>query len=169
MKQAGADVAYDLQTAGPFFSGDACGLRCGRNAWISEGARVMIGVTSRGAGRLTIGERLFMNHYAIIDCHGEMTLGDDVWLGPHVYVGDFDHDLAVSKGPVIAREVVCAPVRIGNHDWIGANAVVLKGVTIGDGAVVAAGAVVTKDIPAMTVAGGVPARVLKLREPAQSA
>ena len=123
----------------------------------------MIGVTSRGAGRLTIGERLFMNHYAIIDCHGELTLGDDVRIGPHAYVCDFDHDIAVTDGPVIARAAVCAPVRIGNHVWIGANAVVLKGVTIGDGAVVAAGAVVNKDVPAMAIVAGVPARVVKMR------
>ena len=56
-----------------------------------------------------------------------------------------------------------APVRIGNDVWIGAHAVVLKGVTIGDGAVIAAGAVVTKDVPAGVIAGGMPARVIRQR------
>ena len=123
----------------------------------------MIGVTPKGPGQLAIGAGLFMNHYAIIDCHGELTLGDNVWIGPHAYLGDFDHDIAASRGPAIARAAVCAPVRIGNHVWIGANAVVLKGVTIGAGAVVAAGAVVIHDIPSMAVGGGIPARILKLR------
>ena len=54
-----------------------------------------------------------------------------------------------------------APIHIGRDVWIGANAVILPGITIGDGAVIAAGAVVTKDVPENTVAGGVPARVIK--------
>ena len=55
-----------------------------------------------------------------------------------------------------------APIKIGEHVWIGSNATILSGVTIGDHAVVAAGAVVTQDVPAMTVVGGVPAKVLKV-------
>ena len=54
-----------------------------------------------------------------------------------------------------------APIRVGNDVWIGANATVLPGVTVGDGAVIAAGAVVTRDVPPMTVVGGVPAKIIK--------
>lgn len=54
-----------------------------------------------------------------------------------------------------------APIQIGNHVWIGARAIILKGVTIGDGVVVAAGAVVTKDVPPNTLVGGVPAKIIK--------
>jgi acetyltransferase-like isoleucine patch superfamily enzyme len=112
---------------------------------------------------LIIGHRFFINHYAMIDCHQEIRIGNDVMIGPHAYVGDFDHDLGSGETPEIAGATVTAPVHIGNHVWIGVSAVVLKGVTIGDGAVVAAGAVVTRDVPGMTVVAGVPARVIKSR------
>ena len=69
-----------------------------------------------------------------------------------------NHDL----NPKENRKNHYAPIKIGAHVWIGSNATVLPGVTIGDYAVVAAGAVVTRDVPAMTVVGGVPAKVLKV-------
>ena len=61
-----------------------------------------------------------------------------------------------------------APIRIGAHVWIGSNATILSGVSIGEWSVVAGGAVVTKDVPPMTVVGGVPARVIKNIEPEES-
>ena len=67
--------------------------------------------------------------------------------------------------PAHRGDLIPAPIRIGNDVWIGANATVLPGVTIGDGAVVAAGAVVTRDVEPLTVVGGVPARPLKRIEP----
>ena len=68
-----------------------------------------------------------------------------------------DHDLAPEK----RQQLHPAPIRIGKNVWIGANAVVTKGVTIGDNAVIAAGAVVTKDVPANCIVGGVPAKQIK--------
>lgn len=118
----------------------------------------------KGRGNLTIGDYFFLNHYAIVDCHQLITIGDGVMVGPSAYITDFDHDISL-KTPAVSGvgRKVCSPVSIGNNVWIGANAVVLKGVHIGDGAVVAAGAVVTKDVPALAVVGGIPARVLKMR------
>ena len=54
-----------------------------------------------------------------------------------------------------------APIHIGNHVWVGVRAIILKGVTIGDGAIIAAGSVVTRDVPANTLVGGVPAKIIK--------
>ena len=68
-----------------------------------------------------------------------------------------NHDM----DPARRQDLEPAPIRLGDDVWIGANATVLPGVAIGDGAVVAAGAVVTRDVPPMTVVGGVPARVIK--------
>src|SRR5437016_5332772 len=83
LRRAGANIAYDVQSGGPFFSGDPKGFQCGGGAWFSSGARVIVGRTARGVGRLVIGEHLFVNHYAIIDCHFETTIGDNVMIGPH--------------------------------------------------------------------------------------
>ena len=105
-----------------------------------------------------------MNHYAIIDCHDEIELGNQVLIGPHAYLCDFDHDIHGTQGSAIGSRFVSEPVCIGNHVWIGANTVILKGVTIGEGAVVGAGSVVTHDVPALSVVAGNPARVLKMRE-----
>ena len=72
-----------------------------------------------------------------------------------------NHDLAPGKN----RKNRYAPIKIGDHVWIGSNATVLPGVTIGDWSVVAAGAVVRQDVPPMTVVGGVPAKILKKIDP----
>jgi len=122
-----------------------------------------VGRGSKGLGSLEIGDRLFLNHYAIIDCHDQIEVGNDVMIGPHAYVGDFDHELGTGKSSSIASTTIGAPVRIGSHVWIGAHAVVLKGTIIEEGAVVAAGAVVTSDVPAMQIVAGIPARIIKTR------
>ena len=84
-------------------------------------------------------------------------------IGPHAYICDFDHDVNLaSQGRIDAYGAV-ATVIIGHDVWIGANAVVLKGVTIGDGAIVGAGAVVTRDVPSLAIVGGNPAKVIKMR------
>lgn len=164
IKQSGARVPYDIQTAAPFFNGDAHGFHCGHGAFISAGAMILIGATSQGIGKITIGDRLFMNHYAILDCHLEITVGNNVLIGPHSYIGDFDHFTAITDNYKASDEFIGAPIHIGDYVWIGANAVILKGVTIGDGAIVAAGAVVTQNVPPMTIVGGIPAKVIKHRK-----
>jgi acetyltransferase-like isoleucine patch superfamily enzyme len=104
--------------------------------------------------RCNLGSGYISNHVAI-DCHHEITIGDGVAISKGVTIRDSDnHSINGSGGPG-------APIRIGNHVWIGVHAVILKGVSIGDGAVVAAGAVVNRDVPPNTLVGGVPARVIK--------
>ena len=83
-----------------------------------------------------------------------VTIGADCAVSWDVMISDTDNH-------VLDGERGCAPVTIGDRVWIGARATVLKGVTIGDGAVVAAGALVTRDVPAGALVGGVPAKVLK--------
>jgi acetyltransferase-like isoleucine patch superfamily enzyme len=164
LKTAGAQVAYDLQTAGPFFSGNARGFTCGPGACFSAGARVIVASCDKGPGELRIGERLFVNHYAIIDCNYRISIGNDVLIGPHTYIGDFDHDTRITDGSAIRRGFIGLPVEIGDHVWIGAGAIILKAVRVGPGAVIGAGSVVIRDVPAMAVVAGVPAKVLKFRD-----
>lgn len=78
-------------------------------------------------------------------------------IGHNVVLATVNHDL----NPANNRKNNYAPIKIGNHVWISANVTILSGVIIGDWAVVAAGAVVTKNVPELTVVGGVPAKVLK--------
>jgi acetyltransferase-like isoleucine patch superfamily enzyme len=96
----------------------------------------------------------YINSHASIDCFDAITIGHDVAIAKGVVIRDCDNHS-------IDGAIDHAPITIGNRVWIGTNVIVLKGVTIGDGAIIAAGAVVTRDIPAGCLAGGVPARVLK--------
>ena len=106
---------------------------------------------------ITIGKDVFINSGCHFQDQGGIEIGDGALIGHNVVLATINHDL----NPKENRKNHYAPIRIGAHVWIGSNATVLPGVTIGDYAVVAAGAVVTRDVPAMTVVGGVPARVLK--------
>ena len=106
---------------------------------------------------ITIGKDVFINSGCRFQDQGGIVIGDGSLIGHNVVLATINHDLS----PANDRKNHYAPITIGKHVWIGSNATVLPGVTIGDWAVVAAGAVVTKDIPALTVAGGVPAKVLK--------
>lgn len=106
---------------------------------------------------IRFGKEVFINSGCHFQDQGGIEIGDGVMIGHNVVLATVNHDL----NPANNRKNHYAPVKIGNHVWIGSNATILPGVTIGDWAVVAAGAVVTKDVPELTVAGGVPAKVLK--------
>ena len=107
---------------------------------------------------ITIGKDVFINSGCHFQDQGGITIGDGALIGHNVVLATINHDLAPSEN----RKNHYAPIKIGSHVWIGSNATVLPGVTVGDWAVIAAGAVVTQDVPALTVVGGVPAKVLKV-------
>lgn len=104
-----------------------------------------------------VGKDVFINSGCCFQDQGGITLGDGCLIGHQVVIATLNHDL----DPARRGGMYPAPVRLGKNVWVGAHATILPGVTVGDGAVIAAGAVVTKDVPAGVVAGGVPARVLK--------
>lgn len=104
-----------------------------------------------------IGKDVFINHACSFLDMGGITIEDEVLLGPKVNLITENHPLDPSN----RRALICKPILIKRNAWIGANATILPGVTIGENAVVAAGAVVSKDVPANTVVGGVPAKIIK--------
>lgn len=99
------------------------------------------GLLSVTHGTLLVGKHVFINRNAFIVAHKHIMIGDYTTIGPNVVIVDHDHDIE-NQGEFVMADVVIQP-----HVWIGANVVILKGVTIGHGAVIAAGAVVTKDVP----------------------
>ncbi len=104
------------------------------------------------------GRNVFVNHGCTAMDLGGIDIGDDVMIGPNVHLISSGHPL----DPAIRRsQITTAPIRIGRGVWIAAGAMVLQGVAVGDDAVVAAGAVVTKDVPPRTLVAGVPARVVR--------
>ncbi|MBL8014506.1 MAG: acyltransferase [Candidatus Omnitrophica bacterium] len=114
-------------------------------------------------GRLTLGNRNYFNRQVKIVCFDTVTIGDDCLIAADVHIYDHDHRFDDLSRPIRLQGYVTRPIKIGNNVWIGAKATVLKGVTIHDGAVIAANSVVTKDVPANAIVGGNPARVIKVR------
>tara|TARA_B100000927_G_scaffold266413_1_gene239797 strand:- start:112 stop:603 length:492 start_codon:yes stop_codon:yes gene_type:complete len=113
-----------------------------------------------GDPEINIGRNFYLNS----GCHflGNITIGNDVMIGPKTVIWGRDHDTSagiIMKNSGHTREDII----IEDNVWIGASAVILKGVTIKEGAVIAAGAIVTKDVPSNTIVGGNPAIVLKDR------
>ena len=105
-----------------------------------------------------LGERVFINSGCHFQSQGGIWIGEGALIGYNVTIATLNHRLSTSE------RYICDPgsVRLGKGAWIGANATLTPGVTVGDYAVVAAGAVVTRDVPAMTIVGGVPARTIRV-------
>ena len=106
---------------------------------------------------IRVGKHVFLNGGCHFQDQGGIVIGDGTLIGHQVVLATLNH----CEDPARRQQLRAAPIVIGKNVWIGAHATVLPGVTIGDGAIVAAGAVVTRDVPANTVAGGVPARVIR--------
>ncbi len=106
---------------------------------------------------IQIGKNVFINHACSFLDMGGITIEDDVLIGPKVNLITENHPL----DPVNRRALITKPIVVKRKAWIGAAATILPGVTIGENAVVAAGAVVTTDVPANAIVGGVPAKVIR--------
>ena len=98
----------------------------------------------------------YMNLESVIECYNRIEIGSGCNISERVIIRDSNNHHIIRDGYAVSE-----PIRIGDHVWIGMSAVILSGVTIGEGAVIAAGAVVNKDVPAHALVGGNPARVLK--------
>lgn len=137
-----------------------------RRARIGPGVWLAPNVSFRNGERIEIGARSHIGEQCSLwagDSHGRITIGEDALFGPRVYItaSNYRYD---TGSPVWAQPRVEENVVIGEDVWLGARVTVLPGVTVGDGTIVAAGSVVTRDLPPGVVAAGVPARVLKRRD-----
>ncbi|MEU6783911.1 acyltransferase [Nonomuraea angiospora] len=130
-------------------------LRLGPRSYVAAGAYL--------TGSLRTGRDCTMNPYTVI--RGTVELGDAVRIGAHTSVLAFNHTIDDPEVEVHRQPLCSSGIRIGNDVWIGSHVVILDGVHVGDRAVVAAGAVVTKDVPAGAIVGGNPAKVIKWRVP----
>lgn len=113
--------------------------------------------------KMEIGYNVFINRNAYITARANITIGDNVLIGPGVIINSGMHRYKDKNKLIRDQGHEIKPIIIGNDVWIGANAVIMPGVFIGDGSVIGAGAIVTRSIPSYSVAVGIPARIIKER------
>ena len=172
-------IAIRLRTARLRLLGAHVGRKCWirrihvpRNPWdivIGDGVAlddhvVLLTTGSRAErARLIIGPGTYVNRFTMFDASERIEVGSNCLFGPFCYITDHDHGIE-GDGSIAEQPLVASPVRIGSNVWIGAGAIILKGITIGDGAIVGAGAVVTRHVSPGDKVAGVPARAIGARD-----
>ena len=115
-------------------------------------------------GVISIGAKTVMGQECTISAFQHVSIGRECVIADRVMLIDFDHGMVEVDRPIRLQGIYKRDVRVGNNVWIGYGACILRGVTVGDNAVIGTNAVVTRDVPANAVVGGVPARVIRMRD-----
>jgi acetyltransferase-like isoleucine patch superfamily enzyme len=145
-------ISHEVYITGPRYITLNDNVTIGPRSEIIPYAKVAVGEDTQLGG-----------HFSLI-AGGEIQIGKNVLFGPGCSIFSFSHNYQDPHRPIMEQGTSSKGITIGDDVWLGANVVVLDGVTIGKGSVIGAGAVVTKDIPPYSVAAGVPAKVFKKRE-----
>lgn len=124
---------------------------------LDENFRVFTPFYTDFGKNIHLGKNIFINADCKFQDQGGIYIGDDTLIGHNVVLATLNHE----EDPENRGNLIAAPIKIGNKVWIGSNATILPGVTVGDGAIIAAGAVVTKDVDSMSIVAGVPAKFIR--------
>jgi acetyltransferase-like isoleucine patch superfamily enzyme len=139
--------------------GKAGRLELGRWSWVGHGTKLRC-----HEGEVSIGAKTVLGQECTISAYQHVSIGRECVIADRVMLIDFDHGVVEVDRPIRLQGIYKRDVRVGNNVWIGYGACILRGVTIGDNAIVGTSAVVTKDVPANAVVAGIPARVIRLRD-----
>ena len=134
-------------------------IELGRWSWLGHGTKLRC-----HEGVITIGAKTVLGQDCTISAYQHVSIGRECVIADRVMLIDFDHGVVEVERPIRLQGIYKRDVRVGHNVWIGYGACVLRGVTIGDNAIVGTNAVVTHDVPANAVVAGVPARVVRMRE-----
>jgi acetyltransferase-like isoleucine patch superfamily enzyme len=134
-------------------------IELGRWSWIGHGSKLRA-----HEGLISIGAKTVMGQECTISAFQHVSVGRECVIADRVMLIDFDHGMVEVDRPVRLQGIYKRDVRVGNNVWIGYGACILRGVTVGDNAVIGTNAVVTRDVPDNAVVGGVPARVIRMRD-----
>jgi acetyltransferase-like isoleucine patch superfamily enzyme len=160
-------TGWRMDLGGMLFLGPRVTLQIGRGARVRFGRWVWVGHGTKircHEGEVAIGDKTVMGQECTISAYQHVSIGEQCILADRVMLIDFDHNAAEVERPIRVQGIYKRDVRVGNNVWIGHGAQILRGITVGDNAIVGAGAVVTKDVPANAVVGGVPARLIRMRD-----
>src|ERR671913_298134 len=156
-----------LQTDGLCFVGPGVQLEIGKHAvvrlgrwsWIGHGTKIRA-----HEGEVEIGAKTVLGQECTISSFQHVSIGRECIVADRVMLIDFDHGVVEQERPIRLQGIYKRDVSVGHNCWIGYGACILRGATVGDNAIVGTSTVVTKDVPANAVVGGVPARVLRMRD-----
>ncbi len=156
-----------LRLDGLAFIGPGCALEVapqatlelGRWCWVGHGCKLR-----SHEGTISIGAKTVIGQECTISSFQHVSIGRECVVADRVMLIDFDHGIVEVDRPIRLQGIYKRDVRVGNNVWIGYGACILRGVTVGDNAVIGTNAVVTRDVPANAVVGGVPARLIRMRE-----
>lgn len=141
------------------------GMTVGNNFSLGRNSIIeCTGVIRELGEELVIGDNVGIAANAFIAMRGKIKIGSNTIFGPGVSIHAENHNFQETDKPIKLQGATRKGIKIGEDCWIGSKAIILDGVTIGNHCVIAAGAVVTKDVPDYAIAGGVPAKVIKMRK-----
>lgn len=155
LTSVGRDTVFEGVVDVPLLNRVAIGEQC----LISAGLSLVVTAT----GGITIGNRVYIGKNCILASDIGITIGDNTMFAEYVSIIDADHGIEKNGVPIRDQELKPKPVTIGSDVWIGRGCAVLKGISIGEGAVIGANSVVTSDIPPYAIACGAPARIIRYR------
>ena len=163
-------AGWRWRSEGPFFLGRGLELkieprgeiRFGRFAWIGDGTKIRC-----HEGVVEIGEKTVMGQECTISAYQRVRIGSECVIADRAMFIDFDHGIVEVERPIRLQGIYKRDVEVGNNVWIGYGACILRGVSVGDNSVIGTNSVVTRDVPANAVVGGIPARIIRMREAPQ--
>jgi acetyltransferase-like isoleucine patch superfamily enzyme len=134
-------------------------LRMGRWSWIGHDSKIRV-----HEGEVSIGAKTVMGQECTISAYQHVSIGRECIVADRVMLIDFDHGVVEVERPIRLQGIYKRDVRVGSNVWMGYGSCILRGVSVGHNSIVGTNAVVTKDVPENAVVGGVPAKVLRMRE-----
>ena len=142
-----------------FEIGPGAVVRLGRWSWIGHGSKIRA-----HEGEVEIGAKSVLGQECTISAFQHVSIGRECIVADRVMLIDFDHGVVETERPIRLQGIYKRDVNVGSNCWIGYGACILRGVTVGDNAIIGTSTVVTKDVPANAVVGGVPAKLLRMRD-----
>jgi acetyltransferase-like isoleucine patch superfamily enzyme len=160
-------AGWRWETDGPVFFGKGLQLqiarrgavRFGRFVWIGDGTKIRC-----HEGEVEIGAKTVLGQECTISAYQRVRIGAQCVVADRAMFIDFDHGTVEVERPIRQQGIYMRDLEVGSNVWIGYGACMLRGVRVGDNAIVGTNSVVTRDVPANAVVGGVPARILRMRE-----
>jgi len=160
-------AGWRWETEGPVFFGKrlqiqiakGAKVRFGRFCWVGDGTKIR-----SHEGVVEIGEKTVFGQECTISSYKRVRIGEQCVIADRAMFIDFDHGVTEVERPIRTQGIYKREVEIGANCWIGYNACFLRGIRVGDNSIVGTNSVVTKDVPANAVVGGVPAKLIRMRE-----